>query len=227
MTGPRSILLVDDHPLFREGLKSLVSGNPHYAVAGEAGDTEAALRLARELRPDIVLLDISLPDGSGLDVIRQLKKRQPETHVLVLSMHAKIDLIAECFRAGAEGYIVKESTASQLWQGLEAVCRGERYLDSAVAPNVLLKLGEYAARRSRPQDPAYSALTKREQQVLRLLADGRDTTTIAGMLFISRKTVENHRANIFGKLGLGNLAELVHYAARLGLIELDTDASDT
>lgn len=227
MTGPRTILLVDDHPLFREGLKALVAGNPSYAVAGEAGDVAEALRLARDLRPDIVLLDISLPDGSGLDVIRQLEKRQPETRVLVLSMHAKIDLIAECFRAGASGYIVKESTASQLWQGLLAVCRGERYLDSAVAPKVLLKLDEYAARRSRHQDPAYAALTKREQQVLRLLAEGRDTATIAGMLFISRKTVENHRANIFGKLGLGNLAELVHYAARLGLVELDAVASDT
>jgi DNA-binding NarL/FixJ family response regulator len=225
MTGPRTVLLVDDHPLFREGLKALVAGNPGYAVVGEAGDADEALRLAREHKPDVALLDIALPGKSGLDVLRQLDKRQPETRVLIVSMHAKIDLIAECFRAGAAGYIVKESTASQLWQGLEAVCRGERYLDSAVAPMVLVKLGEYAARRSRPQDPAYGALTRREQQVLRLLAEGRDTAAIAAMLFISRKTVENHRAHIFGKLGLRNLAELVHYAARLGLVELDPEAS--
>lgn len=223
MTGPRSVLLVDDHPLFREGLKALLAGNPEYVVTGEAGDAEEALRLARELQPDILLLDISLPGRSGLDVLRQLGRDQPEIRVLVLSMHARIDCIAACFQAGAAGYIVKESTAPQLWQGLSALCRGERYLDSAVAPKVLLTLGDYAARRARPQDPAYGALTRREQQVLRLLAEGHAPAAIAGKLFISRKTVENHRAHIFGKLGFKNLAELVHYAARLGLIELSAD----
>ena len=121
------------------------------------------------------------------------------------------------------GYVVKDSAASNLLCGLEAVSRGEQYLDSAIAPQVLLKLDEYSARRCRTNDPAYETLTRREQQVLRLLAEGRSVATIAADLFISRKTVENHRANIFGKLGLGNLAELVHYAARMGLIDLDAD----
>lgn len=226
MSAPRTIALVDDHPLFREGLKALVAANPDYEVVGEAGDADGAVRLARDLRPDIMLVDISLPGKSGIEALKQIVRDHPDIRVLMVSMHARIDLIAACFRAGAAGYIVKESTATQLWQGLAAIGRGERYLDSAVAPAVLLSLGDYAARRSRPQDPAYGALTRREQQVLRLLAEGHDTAAIARRLFISRKTVENHRAHIFGKLGLRNLAELVHYAARLGLVDLDPDAGD-
>lgn len=224
VTGaPRRVLLVDDHPLFRAGLRAILAGRPGFEVVGEAGGVAEAARLIGELAPDVVLLDISLPDGSGLEVLRRLEGAPRPPRVLVVSMHARLDCIAESFRAGALGYIVKESAAAQLLAGLEAVARGERYLDSAVAPQVLLRLDAYAVRRSRGQDPAYGSLTRREQQVLRLLAEGRAVSEIAAALFISRKTVENHRANICGKLNLKNLAELVHYAARLGLIELEPD----
>jgi len=223
MTGPCRVLLVDDHPLLREGLRAIIAGQAGYAVIGEAGTAGEALRLAGELVPDIVLLDIALPDASGIEVIGGLANLSSRPLVLVVTMHARLDLVAECFRAGAMGYVVKDSAAANLLLGLAAVARGEQYLDSAIAPQVLLKLDEYAARRSRAKDPAYETLTRREQQVLRLLAEGRDVVRIASDLFISRKTVENHRANIFGKLGLGNLAELVHYAARMGLIDLEGD----
>ncbi|MGD9610796.1 MAG: response regulator [Desulfovibrionaceae bacterium] len=216
------VLLVDDHSLFREGLRAILGGRPHFAVVGEAGTVDEAVRLAEELTPDVMVLDLSLPDGNGLEVLRRLETRGLRPKVLVVSMHARLDGIAESFRSGALGYIVKDSGAEQLLQGLEAVWRGERYLDSAVAPEVLLRLDAYALRRSRGQDPAYGSLTRREQQVLRLLAEGRPVADIAAELFISRKTVENHRANICGKLNLKNLAELVHYAARLGLIEIET-----
>ncbi len=225
MTGPRRVLLVDDHPLLREGLRAIIAGQAGYAVVGEAGTAAEALRLAAELTPDIILLDIALPDASGIEVIGGLARFSPRPAVLVVTMHARLDLVAECFRAGARGYVVKDSASSNLLQGLEAVTRGEQYLDNAIAPQVLLRLDEYAARRSRAKDPAYETLTRREQQVLRLLAEGRDVARIASDLFISRKTVENHRANIFGKLGLGNLAELVHYAARMGLVDLEGDES--
>lgn len=221
--GARKVLLVDDHPLIREGLRAIMAGRPGYAVVGEAGSAGEALELVPGLEPDIVVLDIVLPDASGIEVIRRIQAMARPPRVLVVSMHARLDLVAESFRAGAMGFVVKDAAAANLLQGLDAVSRGERYLDGSIASQVLLKLDAYADRRSRPADPAYETLTRREQQILRLLAEGRSVAGIAEDLYISRKTVENHRTNICGKLGLSNLAELVHYAARMGLIDLDTD----
>ena len=123
------------------------------------------------------------------------------------------------------GYVVKDSAAASLVAAIAAVLAGERFLDAAITPQVLMRLDEYAARKAAPCDPAYASLTRREQQILRLLAEGRSVAAIAAELFISKKTVENHRANICGKLGLANLAELVRYAARLGIVDLDDDLS--
>jgi len=215
------VVIADDHGLVREGLAALLAGNPRYAVVGQAASAAEALARARELSPDVLLLDIGLPGDSGVEVLARLDAVSPRPRVIVVTMHARLDLVAECFRAGAQGFVVKDSAASSLLAGIEAVLRGERYLDAAVTPQVLLRLDEYAARRFQAADPAYEALTRREQQVLRLLAEGKSPGAIAADLFISKKTVENHRGNIFGKLGLSNLAELVHYAARLGIVDLD------
>lgn len=217
------ILIADDHALVREGLRAILAGNPRYAVVGEAATVAETMSSVRELTPDVVLLDIGLTGGSGVEVIRRLDGAQPGPRVLVVTMHARLDLVAECFRAGALGYVVKDSAASCLLAGIDAVVAGERFLDAAITPQVLLRLDEYAARRFQARDPAYDTLTRREQQILRLLAEGKSPSVIAGSLFVSKKTVENHRANIFGKLGLGNLAELVHYAVRMGIVELDDD----
>jgi DNA-binding NarL/FixJ family response regulator len=223
MPGPITVLLVDDHPLFREGLRSLLAGQAAYAVVGEAGSAGEAMELARLRAPEVVVLDIGLPDANGIEVIRQLRSLAASPRILVVSMHARLDLVAESLRVGALGYVLKDSAAANLLHGLEAVSRGDRYLDGSIVPQLLLKLDEYAVRRSRPADPAYDTLTRREQQILRLLAEGRSAGAIAADLYISRKTVDNHRANIFGKLGLTSMAELVHYAVRMGLIELDGD----
>lgn len=217
-----TVLLVDDHPLFREGVRATLAREAGtYVVSGEAGTAGEALRLAAQLRPAVVLLDIALPDASGIEVLRRLRELPAPPAVLVVSMHARLDVVAESFRAGALGYVVKDSAAGSLLTGLAAVSRGERYLDGAIAPQLLERLDAYAARRAKPADPAYETLTRREQQVLRLLAEGQSLTDIAARLFISRKTVENHRSNVLGKLGLKNLAELVHYAARMGLVDLE------
>lgn len=221
MSPVKRLIIIDDHPLFREGLKSIVSRDERFAVAGEAGSGGEALQLAQAVKPGIILLDISLPDANGLDLIARFKSDLPGAHIVVVSMHAKLDLIAAAFKAGAEAYLVKESTAERLLQALDAVSRGQQYLDSSISPKLVQKLLEFSTRRAQMTDSAYGTLTQREQQVMRLLAEGCTASAIAGKLFITRKTVENHRANIMSKLGLKNLADLVRYAARLGLIDLD------
>ncbi len=217
----RRIMIVDDHPLFREGLKALVQRIGGYEVTAEAGNCAAALEQARLKTPDIVIVDIGLPDGSGIELVRELQRQFPSLQVVVVSMHSKIEFVAESFRAGAGAYVLKESTTDSLAQALEAVCRQEQYLDNAVSPKVLQKLLEFSNRRAMISDSPYAQLTKREQQVFRLLAEGVHSSEIAKRLFISRKTVDNHRANIMGKLGLSSTVELVRYAARLGVVDLD------
>ncbi|AGW14013.1 response regulator [Megalodesulfovibrio gigas] len=218
----RRVLLVDDHPLFREGLKALVQQTGQYEVTAEAGSCAEALALARQVRPDIAIVDLSLPDGSGVELLRELQQEVPGLRVVVVSMHCKIEFVSESFRAGAGAYVLKESSAESLARALEAVSRNEQYLDSAVSPKVLQKLMEFSNRRAMISDSPYAKLTRREQQIFRLLAEGVHPADIAASLFISRKTVDNHRANIMSKLGLASTIELVRYAARLGVVDLES-----
>jgi len=217
----RTVLIVDDHPLFREGLKSLISRNTAFEVVGEAGNGREGLRMSEELKPDLVIVDISLPDISGIDLARNIRSLLSKTRIMIVSMHSKIDYISEAFRAGATGYVVKESAAERLIQGLKAVSRGEYFLDSSLSHKVVKKLMEFPEKEVKITDARYEALTPREQQVMRLLAEGISTKEIAEKLFISPKTVENHRASIMGKLNLHSTMELVRYAVRLGLIDVD------
>ncbi|MCK4486935.1 MAG: response regulator transcription factor [Desulfobacterales bacterium] len=221
MGKKKTVLIVDDHPLFREGLKSLISRNPRFEVVGEAGNGREGLRMSKRLKPDLVVMDLSLPDKSGIDVTRNIRSLLPETRVMIVSMHSKIDYITEAFQAGATGYVVKESATDRLVQGLEAVSKGEYFLDASLSHKVVNKLMEFPEKEAKITDARYETLTPREQQVMRLLAEGFSTKEIAEKLFISRKTVENHRANIMNKLDLHSTMELVRYAVRLGLIDVD------
>jgi DNA-binding NarL/FixJ family response regulator len=221
LANKKKILIIDDHPLFREGLKSLIARNPGFEVVGEAGNGRKGLRMAKELAPDLVVMDISLPDKSGIDLTRDIRSHLSETRVIIVSMHSKIDYITEAFRAGASGYVVKESAADSLIQGLKAVSRGEYYLDSSFSHKVVKKLMEFPEKEAKITDARYDALTPREQQVMRLVAEGISTKKIAEKLFISRKTVENHRTNIMNKLDLHSTIELIRTAQlkiRLGYI---------
>jgi DNA-binding NarL/FixJ family response regulator len=217
----KSIVIVDDHPLFREGLKSIISRNTEYKVVGEAGTGREGLELALALKPDLVLIDVSLPDKSGIALTREIRCRLSETRVLIISMHSKIDYIAEAFQAGATGYVVKESASNGLLRGLETVTKGDYFLDSSLSHAVVENLLNFPIKEARIRDDDYGSLTPREQEIMRLLAEGFPTKEIAKKLFISPKTVENHRSNIMGKLGLHSTIELVRYAARLGLIDVD------
>jgi len=216
------LMIVDDHPLFREGLKTIVNRDDNYSVIAEAGNGKEGIRLGKKHKPDIMLVDISMPGKNGIQMIRELKKTLPETRFIIISMHSEADYIVEAFRAGATGYMVKESAASNLIKGLETVAKGELFLDSALSQEVVFKLLQAKGGDGDGEKDPYSTLTSREQEVMRMLAEGLTTKEVAGQLYISPKTVENHRTNLMKKLGLQSTVELIRYAARLGLIDLDT-----
>ena len=221
MADKKKILLVDDHPLYRAGLKSLLGDSPSFHIVGEAGDGQEAIRLTKTLKPDLVLLDISLPDKSGIEITRELKSLFPEILIMIVSMHAKIEYIVDAFRAGALGYVIKESAAERLVQGLETVARGDYFLDSSLSHEVVGRILRLPIQEAKISDGKYASLTPREEQVLRLLAEGHSAKEIGEKLYISPKTVENHRASIMDKLDLHSTLELIRYAVRLGLIDPD------
>ena len=221
MAEQKSVIIIDDHPLFREGLKTIISRDDRFKVVGEAGSGHEGLEMTKRLKPDMVVVDISLPDQSGIQLTRDLRQHLSETKILIVSMHSKIDYIAEAFQAGATGYVVKESASERLLQGLKSVAMGDYYLDSSVSHAVVENLMKSPLKAAKITDADYATLTPREQEVMRLLAEGLSSKAVAEKLFISPKTVENHRANIMNKLGLHSTIELVRYAAKLGLIDVD------
>lgn len=221
MAAKLRILIIDDHPLFREGIKTILARDGRFEVVDEAGSGREGLEKACQHKPDVVLLDVSLPDETGMEVARKLRTQIPRTKIMILSMHSKIDYIVEAFQAGATGYVVKESAAERLAQGLEAVAAGEYFLDSSISHEVVARLMKSPVKEAKVSDSGYSQLTAREQEIMRMLAEGSSKSEIAERLFISIKTVENHRTNIMRKLNIHSAMELVRYAARLGLIDVD------
>jgi DNA-binding NarL/FixJ family response regulator len=221
MADKIAIMIVDDHPLFREGLKSIIGRDQRYEIVDEAGSGQSALEKAAKIEPDLIMVDLSLPDISGIQLTRQILAKLPQIKIIIVTMHSKVDYMAEAFQAGATGFVVKESAAEGLLKGIETVLKGDYFLDSAVSTQVVETLKKLPGKETTINDAVYGTLTAREQEILRLLAEGLSAKEIARKLFISPKTVENHRANLMNKLDLHSTFELVRYAAKLGLIDVD------
>ncbi|MFQ5595270.1 MAG: response regulator [Anaerolineae bacterium] len=209
------ILIADDHGVLRAGLRILLNAEPDLEVVGEAADGHETLRLARKLNPDVLLLDISMPGLSGIEVTRQVKQVLPESRVLILTVHEDDSLLREAMRAGAAGYIIKRAVESELINAIRAVWRGDLYVHPAMTRALL---GDLRRTRSSEEDPV-EPLTPRETEVLQLIAQGHTNRQIAETLTISVRTVETHRANLMDKLGLRSRVELVRYARERGLLD--------
>jgi DNA-binding NarL/FixJ family response regulator len=221
MAEKKTVMIVDDHPLFREGLKSILSRHSKFEIIAEAKNGFEGMIYAKNMKPELIIMDLSLPDRSGIEITREIMAKLPGTSIIILSMHSKIDYITEAFKAGAKGYLVKESAAEKLVEGLDAISNKEYFLDSSLSPQVIKNLIRSEDKEAKITDAGYGSLTPREQEVMRFVAEGLSSKVIAEKLFISPKTVENHRTNIMNKLDIHSTLELVRYAARLGLIDVE------
>lgn len=213
------VLIADDHQIVRSGIRMLLDAQPDISIVGEASDGNEAVELAGSLNPDVVLMDISMPEKSGIEATREIKKANPNVEIVGLTMHAEDRYFFQLLQAGASGYVVKGAAPQELLEAVAAASRGEAYIHPSLHSKLI---GDYVSRaeNSDGQSPLES-LTERELEVLRLIVDGQTSREIADSLVISPNTVERHRQNIMSKLGLRNRAELVRYAISKGLVEID------
>jgi two-component system response regulator NreC len=214
------VLIADDHAVVRTGLRALLDRAPDMQTTGEATDGAEALHLASELHPDVVLLDISMPGSGGIETTKQLKEVLPDIHVLILTVHKDEKLLQEAIKAGASGYITKNALEPELINAIHAVRRGDLYVHPTMTRALLADLAPTDEPSTRPaSEEQVEPLTAREIDVLRLIAQGYTNRQAAEELGISVRTVETHRANIMGKLGMSGRVELVRYAIERGLLD--------
>ncbi len=208
------ILLVDDHKILRDGIRSLIKSYSDMEVVGEAADGRKGIQLAGELSPDVVIMDISMPGLNGVDATRKITADHPAIKVVALSMHYDKQFISEIFKAGASGYLIKDSAFDELEHAIRVVLDNKTYINPQIASIVVESL---VSQSSGPSPKSFSLLTDREREVLQLIAEGKSTKEIAADLHVSAKTIESHRRQVMGKLNIRNVAELTKYAIREGL----------
>ena len=212
----QTIVIAEDYTILREGLRSLISSNPDFEVVAEAGDGQEAINFVEKLKPDLILMDLSMPRMNGMDAIREIRRRVPETKIVVLTIHKTEEYILEALKAGADGYVLKDVTHDELIMAAKNVLRGKRYLSPGISETVLE--GYLQGRKTVKHQTSWETLTHREREVLKLIAEGYRNKQIAEYLCISVKTVETHRANLMKKIDLHNVQALTALAIEKGLV---------
>jgi two-component system, NarL family, response regulator NreC len=210
------LLIAEDHTILREGLKSLLGASPDLEVVGEAEDGRRAFKLANELSPDLILMDLSMPRVNGLEAIKEIKKQNPVVKIIALTVHNTEEYILMTLKAGADGYVLKDATHDELLMAINHVLDGKRYLSPSVSEKVIV--GYLEGKKNLKAQTSWENLTQREREVLKLIAEGYKNKEVADYLCISLKTVEKHRANLMKKLDLHNTSALTVYAMEKGLI---------
>jgi len=209
-------MIVDDHTIMRDGLQALISSEPGFEVVGTAADGKTAIRSVATLRPDIILMDLTMPGTSGIDAIAHIKRQYPETRVIALTFHKEDRYIHATLEAGADAYVLKDDSRAELFTALRSVLSGKSYLSPSICDRVVA--GYLAGNDGSSKEPSWEILTKREREVIKLIAEGHKTKQIAEYLSLSPKTVEKHRTNLMKKLDLHSVSAVTLYAIQNGLI---------
>jgi two-component system response regulator NreC len=218
MKKPFDIVIADDHTILRQGLRALLSSDPNLKVVGEAKDGRDAIRCVENLSPDLALIDLSMPRMNGMEAIRDIKKTNPQTKIIVLTVHKAEEYILEALKNGADGYVLKDASHAELMMAINKVLEGKRYLSADISGKVID--GYLEGRKTLESKSTWETLTQREREILKLIAEGNKNKEIADYLCISLKTVEKHRANLMKKLDLHNAAALTTFAMEKGVITL-------
>jgi two-component system response regulator NreC len=216
MKKPFEIVIADDHTILRQGLRALLSSDPNLKVVGEAKDGRDAIRCVENLSPDLALIDLSMPRMNGMEAIRDIKKTNPQTKIIVLTVHKAEEYILEALKSGADGYVLKDASHAELMIAINKVLEGKRYLSADISGKVID--GYLEGKKTLKSKSAWETLTQREREILKLIAEGNKNKEIADYLCISIKTVGKHRANLMKKLDLHNAAALTSFAMEKGLI---------
>ena len=220
MDGQKAItlrlVLADDHTMMRSGMRLLLEREPDFSIVGEAGDGRQAIEIVEAQSPDVILMDIAMPNMNGIEATRRITDTHPKTAVIILSMHSDESYVLRALKAGARGYLLKDSAESDLISAVRAVSEGKAFFSPAISK---LLVEDYVRQlRQRGVEDSYELLTRRERELLQLFAEGKTTKQVAGMLTLSPYTIDTHRANLMHKLNLNSLPELILYAVRKGVI---------